>query len=119
MRLAAAGADVLYIVTGKRGGESVGDLSEAESTLLARYRSGSPALRGYLQELGQAPASGSNAVTIGGDVGQQAARNKSDYAASAKRSSSAAATASAGFIDRLQPMQASATTRGTGFSPLR
>ena len=71
MRLAAAGADVLYIVTGKRGGESVGDLSEAESTLLARYRSGSPALRGYLQELGQAPASGSNAVTIGGDVGQQ------------------------------------------------
>ena len=61
----------------------------------------------------------SNTITIGGDVGQQAARNKSDYAASAKRSSSAAATASAGFIDRLQPMQASATTRGTGFSPLR
>ena len=71
MRLAVAGADVLYIVTGKRGSESAGVLSEAESTLLTRWRSGSPALRGYLQELGQAPASGSNAVTIGGDVGQQ------------------------------------------------
>ena len=41
--------------------------------LLARWRSGSPALRGYLQEVGQVPASGSNAVTIGGDVGQAVA----------------------------------------------
>ena len=71
MRLAVAGADVLYIVTGKRGSESAGVLSEAESTLLTRWRSGSPVLRGYLQELGQAPATGGNAVTIGGDVGQQ------------------------------------------------
>ena len=77
MRLAAAGADVLYIVTGKRGGESVGDLSEAESTLLARYRSGSAVLRGSLQEVGQGPASGGNTVTIGGDVGQQVAGDQS------------------------------------------
>lgn len=68
--VAAVGADVLYIVTGKRGSASEGVLSEAESTLLTRWRSGSPALRGYLQEV-QSPAAGGNAVTIGGDVGQQ------------------------------------------------
>lgn len=71
-RLAAAGADVLYIVTGKRGSVSEGSLSEAESTLLARWRSGSPALRGYLQEVVQTPATSSGySVSIGGDVGQQ------------------------------------------------
>lgn len=69
--VAGHGVDVGYIVTGKRGSESVGDLSEAESTLLARWRSGSPILRGYLREVGQGPASGGNTVTIGGDVGQQ------------------------------------------------
>ena len=69
--LAGHGVDVLYLVTGRRTPRDPGTLSEAEAALLARYRSGSPALRGYLQELGQAPASGSNAVTIGGDVGQQ------------------------------------------------
>lgn len=69
--IATAGADVLYIVTGKRGSESEGLLSEAESTLLTRWRSGSPVLRGYLQEVGQVSASGGNTVTIGGDVGQQ------------------------------------------------
>lgn len=69
--IANTGADVLYIVTGKRGSESEGALSEAESTLLTRWRSGSPVLRGYLQEVGQGPASGGNTVTIGGDVGQQ------------------------------------------------
>lgn len=69
--IADEGADVLYIVTGKRGSESEGRLSEAESTLLARWRSGSPALRGYLQEVGAAPAAAGNTVTIGGDVGQQ------------------------------------------------
>lgn len=69
--VANVGADVLYIVTGKRGSESEGRLSEAESTLLARWRSGSPALRGYLQEVGAAPAAAGDAVTIGGDVGQQ------------------------------------------------
>lgn len=69
--IANAGADVLYIVTGNRGRESEGALSEAESTLLTRWRSGSPALRGYLQEVGQVPTSGGNTVTIGGDVGQQ------------------------------------------------
>ena len=52
-------------------------LSEAEAALIARYRSGSPALRGYLQEVGQGPASGGNTVTIGGDVGQQVAGDQS------------------------------------------
>jgi len=69
--VANAGADVLYIVTGKRGSESAGVLSEAESTLLTRWRNGSPVLRGYLQEVGQAPVGGGHSVTIGGDVGQQ------------------------------------------------
>lgn len=69
--VAGHGVDVGYIVTGKRGSESAGDLSEAESTLLARWRSGSPVLRGYLQEVGGAPAAAANTVTIGGDVGQQ------------------------------------------------
>lgn len=68
--VADAGADVLYIVTGKRGSASEGVLSEAESTLLTRWRSGSPVLRGYLQEVGQGSTSGGNTVTIGGDVGQ-------------------------------------------------
>ena len=70
-RLAAHGVDVVYLLTGERIPRGAAALSEAEAALIARYRSGSPVLRGYLQELGQAPASGSNAVTIGGDVGQQ------------------------------------------------
>ena len=70
-RLAAHGVDVVYLLTGERIPRGASALSEAEAALLARYRSGSAVLRGYLQELGQAPASGSNAVTIGGDVGQQ------------------------------------------------
>ena len=70
-RLAAHGVDVVYLLTGERIPRGAAALSEAEAALIARYRSGSPALRGYLQELGQAPASGSNAVTIGGDVVQQ------------------------------------------------
>ena len=72
-RLAAHGVDVVYLLTGERIPRGAAALSEAEAALIARYRSGSPALRGYLQELGQAPASGSNAVTIGGDVGQAVA----------------------------------------------
>lgn len=71
--IAQAGIDVAYVILGKRGATSSASLSEAESMLLARWRSGSPALRGYLQEVGQVPASGSNAVTIGGDVGQAVA----------------------------------------------
>ena len=70
-RLAAHGVDVVYLLTGERIPRGAAALSEAEAALIARYRSGSPALRGYLQEVGQVPASGSNAVTIGGDVGQQ------------------------------------------------
>ena len=70
-RLAAHGVDVVYLLTGERIPRGAAALSEAEAALIARYRSGSPALRGYLQEVGQAPASGGNAVTIGGDVGQQ------------------------------------------------
>ena len=70
-RLAGAGADVLYIVTGKRDPQASGALSDDESLLVARLRQGSPALRGYLQEVGQGPASGGNTVHICGDVGQQ------------------------------------------------
>ena len=69
--VAAHGVDVGYIVTGERTGCSEERLSEDESALLKRWRSGSPALRGYLQEVGQAPAGGGHSVTIGGDVGQQ------------------------------------------------
>ena len=69
--LASQGMDVLYILTGERIPRGAGALSESEAALLARYRSGSAVLRGYLQEVGQGPASGGNAVTIGGDVGQQ------------------------------------------------
>ena len=53
MDLDRAGVDVLYLVTGRRTPRDPGTLSEAEAALLARYRSGSPVLRGYLQELGQ------------------------------------------------------------------
>ena len=70
-RLAAHGVDVVYLLTGERIPRGAAALSEAEAALIARYRSGSPALRGYLQEVGQAPATGGNTVTIGGDVGQQ------------------------------------------------
>ncbi|MBV7460470.1 MULTISPECIES: helix-turn-helix domain-containing protein [unclassified Acidovorax] len=69
--IAAAGIDVVYVMLGRRVALLGETLSEAESLLLARWRSGSPALRGYLQEFGQAPGSGGNTVTIGGDVGQQ------------------------------------------------
>ena len=76
-RLAAHGVDVVYLLTGERIPRGAAALSEAEAALIARYRSGSPALRGYLQELGQGPASGGNTVTIGGDVGQQVAGDQS------------------------------------------
>ena len=76
-RLAAHGVDVVYLLTGERIPRGASALSEAEAALLARYRSGSPALRGYLQEVGQGPASGGNTVTIGGDVGQQVAGDQS------------------------------------------
>ena len=72
-RLAAHGVDVVYLLTGERIPRGAAALSEAEAALIARYRSGSPALRGYLQEVGQGPATGGNAVTIGGDVGQAVA----------------------------------------------
>ena len=76
-RLAAHGVDVVYLLTGERVPRGASALSEAEAALIARYRSGSPALRGYLQEVGQGPASGGNTVTIGGDVGQQVAGDQS------------------------------------------
>jgi len=69
--VAAHGVDVCYIVTGERTGSAEKRLSEDESALLKRWRSGSPALRGYLQEMGLGPGSGGNTVAIGGDVGQQ------------------------------------------------
>lgn len=69
--IARAGVDLGYVILGKRGSMSGGVLSESESILLTRWRSGSPVLRGYLQEVATAPAAGSNTVTIGGDVGQQ------------------------------------------------
>ena len=70
-RLAAHGVDVVYLLTGERIPRGAAALSEAEAALLARYRSGSAVLRGYLQDVGQAPIAGGNTVTIGGDVGQQ------------------------------------------------
>lgn len=76
-RLAAHGVDVVYLLTGERIPRGASALSEAEAALLARYRSGSAVLRGYLQEVGQGPASGGNTVTIGGDVGQQVAGDQS------------------------------------------
>ena len=69
--IGAAGADVLYIVTARRSAESEGRLSEAESALLARWRSGSPVLRGYMHELVRSPAADGNFVSVDGDVGQQ------------------------------------------------
>ena len=48
-RLAAHGVDVVYLLTGERIPRGAAALSEAEAALIARYRSGSPALRGYLQ----------------------------------------------------------------------
>lgn len=75
--VAAHGVDVCYIVTGERTGSAEKRLSEDESALLKRWRSGSPALRGYLQEVGHLPAAGGNTVTIGGDVGQSVAGNAS------------------------------------------
>lgn len=69
--LAAHGVDVGYLLTGARKPAGDAVLSEDEVTLVERFRQGSPALRGYLQEVGQGPASGGNTVTIGGDVGQQ------------------------------------------------
>ncbi|CAN7471195.1 helix-turn-helix domain-containing protein [Acidovorax sp. LjRoot194] len=69
--VAAAGLDVLYVIIGKRGTASEGTLSEAESALLTRWRSGSPALRGYLQEVaGPAVTSGGSTLLVGGDIGQ-------------------------------------------------
>ncbi len=76
-RLAAHGVDVVYLLTGERIPRGASALSEAEAALLARYRSGSAVLRGYLQEVGQGPCSGGNTVTIGGDVGQQVAGDQS------------------------------------------
>lgn len=75
--IAAAGADVLYILTGKRDGEASGALSDAESLLLTRYRQGSAVLRGYLQEVGGAQDAKGNTVSIGGDVGQSIAGDAS------------------------------------------
>ena len=69
--LAAHGVDVAYLVTGERKPAGDAALSADEVTLVERFRQGSPALRGYLQEVGQGPASGGNTVNIGGDVGQQ------------------------------------------------
>lgn len=75
-RLADAGVDVLYIVTGKRDAQASATLSVEESLLVARLRQGSPILRGYLQEAAGVLKTG-NAVTIGGDVGQSIAGDAS------------------------------------------
>lgn len=71
--IAAQGADVLYIVTGKRDADAAASLSEDESRLLSRFRQGSAVLRGYLQEVGTGGPGQGNTVTIGGDVGQSVA----------------------------------------------
>lgn len=75
--LARMGADVLYIVTGKRTPEirAVGDasvvISAEEAALVDSYRNGSPILQGYVQEVVRMAEARGNSVTIGGDVGQQ------------------------------------------------
>lgn len=69
--IARAGVDLGYVILGERGSMSGGVLSESESILLTRWRSGSPALRGYLQEVSATSTTAGNTVTIGGDVGQQ------------------------------------------------
>lgn len=74
--MAAIGVDVLYVVTGQHTAAASSQLTDAESVLLTRFRSGSPTLRGYLQEIGAAPAAG-NTVSIGGDVGQSIAGDAS------------------------------------------
>lgn len=71
--IAAQGADVLYIVTGKRDAEAASSLSEDESRLLSRFRQGSAVLRGYLQEVGTGGPGQGNTVTISGAVGQSVA----------------------------------------------
>jgi transcriptional regulator with XRE-family HTH domain len=64
------GVDVLYVLTGMRSIPVESTLSAEESALLTRFRSGSPTLRGYLQEMGASVPAAGNTVSIGGDVGQ-------------------------------------------------
>lgn len=75
--IAAAGADVQYIVTGKRASADVAGLTPDEAQLLAIYKQADPDARQALQSVAflaarsGARAGVGNTVTIGGDVGQQ------------------------------------------------
>lgn len=75
--VAAVGADVQYIVTGKRASADAVGLTSDEAQLLSIYKQADPQARQALQSvaaLASRSGAGSvigNAVTIGGDVGQQ------------------------------------------------
>jgi transcriptional regulator with XRE-family HTH domain len=75
--MAGLGVDVLYVVTGERAPLSSGALSQEERQLVASYKQGDALARQALESVAamaarsSSPSSGGNAVTIGGDVGQQ------------------------------------------------
>ena len=72
------GVDVLYVLTGTRSIPVESTLSAEESALLTRFRSGSPTLRGYLQEMGGSLPAAGNTVSIAGDVGQSIAGDQTN-----------------------------------------
>lgn len=80
--VAAAGADVQYIVTGKRSSADAVGLTTDEAQLLTVYKQADPQARQALQSVAALAArsgAGSglgNTVTIGGDVGQQVNGNQ-------------------------------------------
>lgn len=75
--MAGLGLDVLYVLTGKYTPTAAGSLTQEEAALVERLRKGSPALRGYLQEVGGTQDAKGNTVAIGGDVGQAIAGDAS------------------------------------------
>ncbi len=75
--MAGLGVDVLYVVTGERAPLGSGALSDEERQLVASYKKGDALARQALESVAAMAArsagstSSANAVTIGGDVGQQ------------------------------------------------
>lgn len=51
-RLADAGVDVVYVLTGRRDQVDAGTLTPEESTLIENYRKAAPTDRAFLQRLG-------------------------------------------------------------------
>lgn len=75
--IARHGVDVAFLLTGVRAAPEFGALSQAEASLLLRFRGGSPVLRAYLEELAVGGRGEGNSVQIGGDVGQSIAGDAS------------------------------------------